>query len=194
MQSLTIAVAALSCCAAVFRMRAQDAPATQLPNVTYSAAGTFATPQISGSDLFRLAGEPFQLYIVSNEDTHPVQHGRGWGAYSGQKMKGEVTSGLDPQSPFRIQSSHAFLVLAIGNPNADDFQVTAPVEALKQKIMITAKLTIPHGTMAKWLIYPFTAPAALSPASGTVSYSDGTNTTVLAIQTGTLNGVKGSPR
>jgi len=112
---------ALSCCVTGSWMRAQHAPPTELPNAPDSATatGTFAAPQIGGNDPFKLAGEPFRIYIVANEDTHPVKHGRGWGAYAGRKLKGEVPSALVLQSPFKIQSAQAFLLLAIRNPDGD---------------------------------------------------------------------------
>jgi hypothetical protein len=166
---------------------------TKLPNVTYAAVGQFGTPAVSGSDIFRLAGQPFKIHVIANEATHPHAHGKGWGAYTDLPMKGEVTSGLVPQSPFAISSKKTFLALAIGNPNSDMVEIIAPVHAAGQMITVKAVLTLPDNTLAKWLIYPFNNAATLSPSSGTVSYSNGTDTTVLAIAQGTLNAEKGVP-
>src|ERR1700679_4345860 len=94
-------------------MRAQQ---VTLPNVTYTAEGTFATPAVSGADTFKLAGQPFKINIIGNEGTHPHAHGRGWGDYVDLRLIGTVTSGLIPQSPVNITSAHAFLGLAISNP------------------------------------------------------------------------------
>ena len=165
-----------------------------LPDVTYTASGTFATPAISGNDLFKLAGQPFKINVIGNEGTRPHAHGTGWGDYTGLRLRGLVTSGLIPQSPINISSANAFLGLAISNPAQDVFNMAAPVLVIKQRITISAKLTLPSGTMTKWLIYPFSAPVTLNPSNGTVTYAESSGSTVLAIQSGTLNAQKGVPQ
>jgi len=191
MQPVALAAAAAVSLVVFGQLFAQD---VTLPDVTYTASGTFSATQVSGNDLYKLVGEPFRITIVSNEATKPLKTGKGWAAYSGLKMKGTVTSNLDPNSPFTIESAHAFMVQGLGATH-DVFQLSVPVVVLKQKITISAKFTLPKGTYGRgWLIYPFTSPVTLSPASGTVSYSDGSNTTVLTVASGTLNAVKGAPR
>jgi len=41
-------------------------------NVTYTAAGTFSTVIVSGSDTFKLAGQAFSISIVASESAVPV--------------------------------------------------------------------------------------------------------------------------
>jgi hypothetical protein len=192
MQPAALSAAAIVSLVVFGQLFAQDA-SVKLPNVTYTASGTFSGTVVSGQDLFKLAGEPFKINLVANEATRPQKTGKGWADYSSLKMKGVVTSNLVPQSPFTIESAHAFMVQALGNTH-DLFQLAAPVVVVKQKITLSAKFTMPKGTYGKgWLIYPFTAPVALTPASGTVTYSDGTNSTVLTVASGALNAVKGAP-
>ncbi len=185
-----VAFAAVACLMVSGHMLAQDAT-VRLPNVTYTAQGTFSASPVSGNDLYKLAGQPFIINIVANEATKPQSHGNGYGVFTGLKMKGKVNSAL-LSTPVTIESAHAFLELAIGNPNYDVFVMAAPVVVLKKPITIKANLQLAHGTMTKWLIYPFSAPATLSPASGQVSYSANGATTVLTIANGTLNAVKGA--
>src|SRR5271166_7114554 len=64
------------------------------PNVYFIATGTFTSPQVSGNDTLKLAGEPFAISIVANAGSAPIKHGRNWANYSPLKMTGEVHSGL----------------------------------------------------------------------------------------------------
>jgi len=157
------------------------------PNVIYTAAGTFATPQISGTDTFRLAGEPFRVIVIASSAAVPHAHGTGWADYTALKMRGTVHSGLDP-SAVPLTSRYTFLALALGNPNYDVFEVQAPVIVIKQKITISATIQMPTGTIAKWTIHPFAAPVALtnSPSNATVTYVNGSDSTTLQIASGTL--------
>jgi hypothetical protein len=185
-KSTYIATLAAAGCLALFGQLLGQSPNTA-PNVIYSASGTFATPQISGVDTFRLAGEPFRVTIIANSATVPHAHGAGWADYTGLKMKGTVHSALDP-TPVPLTSSYTFMALALGNPNYDVFQVQAPVIVIKQKITISANIQMPVGTITKWLIHPFNAPVTLTnnPSNATVTYVNGTDSTTLAIASGTL--------
>jgi hypothetical protein len=192
-KSVAMAAAAIACLAVSGQVFAQ-ATDIKLPNVTYTASGTFGDTPISGNDLFRLAGEPFSINIVANEATVPKAHTAGHAVYTGLKMKGKVTSALVPQSPFTIESAHTFVAIAVGSPTADVFEMIAPVVVVKQRINITAKIVLPKGILQKgWRIYPFSGPGTLGPTTGTVTYSDGTNTTTLSFASGTLNCQKGVP-
>jgi hypothetical protein len=183
-QYLAIAAASLACVVAGAALHAQS-PNTA-PTVVYTASGTFATPQVSGDDTFRLAGEPFSIAVIANSATVPHAHGAGWADYAGLKLKGTVHSGLDP-SGVPMTSSYTFLALALGNPNYNVLQIQAPVIVIKEKITISANIHMPVGTMTKFLIHPFTAPASLDPTNATVTYTNGTDSTTLAIQSGTVN-------
>ena len=179
---MAIAALSLTCVASSAPLRAQDTA----PTVVYTASGTFATPQISGDDLYKLAGEPFSIVVIASSSTVPHAHGATWADYTGLKLKGTVHSGLDP-SGVPMTSSYTFLALALGNPSYDVMQIQAPVIVIKEKITISANIQMPTGTITKFLIHPFTAPATLSPANATVTYTNGTDSTTLAIQSGTVN-------
>jgi len=166
------------------QLHAQSASTT--PSVTYTASGRFATTSASGTDIFKLAGEPFNISLVVSESTKPHTHGAGYATYTGLSAKGTVTSALIPQSPFTLSSTHTFMALALGNPKYDVIELVMPVTVIKQKITITAKMTAPHGTFTKWSISPFGAPVKLTATSATVTYSDGTNPTTLSIANGSL--------
>jgi hypothetical protein len=154
------------------------------PNVTYTASGTFASPPISGEDTLRLAGEPFSINIVANAGSVPIQHGRNWAVLSPFKMTGIVHSGLLGATPVSIASDAASIYETIG-PDYDPFETGFPVDVVGIKLTIQAQITLPANTLVKPLIHPFAA-VSLTPANSTVTYSDGTNVTVLAIQVGTL--------
>jgi hypothetical protein len=184
MEVTTIAAALLLACSG--QVLAQKAAATA-PSVTYTASGKFASSPVSGTDTFRLAGEPFTISIVASEATKPHSNGKGWATYTGLTAKGTVTSALVPQSPFTLGSTHTFMALALGNPQHDVVELIVPVVVVKQQIRISAKLQLPHGTFTKWTIAPFNSTAKLDPSTATVTYSDGSNTTTLAIASGTLS-------
>jgi hypothetical protein len=158
--------------------------ATTLPNVIYTASGTFSSTPVSGNDLFELAGNPFKIYITANEGTRPHTTGKGYATYVDLRMKGSVTSGLSP-TPIPIQSTHTFFVLAIG-VDQDTIEIQAPVEVLQKSITISAKFVLPKGILTKYTIWQFSGPATLTPSSGPVSYSNSGATTVLTVATGSL--------
>ena len=156
------------------------------PNVTYTATGTFGTTPIGGSDLFKLAGEPFSISVVANEALVSKNHGAQWAVYSGLKMTGTVQSGLLP-TPVTIANSSTNLALAYGNPSYDVFLLGSPVKISGMTVTITANINMPEGTIGNDHILPFKAPVSLGPANATVTYSDGTATTTLAVANGTLS-------
>jgi len=161
------------------------------PNVLYTVSGKFATPPVSGSDVYKLAGEPFRVTITGNVATAPHAHGKAWADYIDLTMQGYVHTGLDP-SPVPLSSNYTFLALGLGNPAHEVFEVQTPVIVIRQRIMVKAMIDMPNGTLAKgWLIFPFTAPVSLDPTDATVTYTETVNgqavSTVLAIASGTLN-------
>jgi hypothetical protein len=83
-----------------------------------------------------------------------------------------------------IASDAASIYETIG-PDYDPFETGFPVDVVGIKLTIQAQITLPANTLVKPLIHPFAA-VSLTPANSTVTYSDGTNVTVLAIQVGTL--------
>ena len=183
MQATALAAAVMFCLAASEKLVAAS-PDTA-PNVTYTATGTFASPAVSGADLFKLAGEPFSISVVVNAATVPTSHGAQWAKYTGQKMTGSVTSGLEP-SPVAISSSSTSLELAIGNPSYDVFELFAPVNVLGIQINVLANIEMPPGTMTKPLAHPFASVTLGTP--DTVTYTDPATgaSTKLGIDSGTL--------
>jgi len=183
--SIAIALVAMACFAAPEELVAAT-PATTWPDVTYTASGVFASPPISGNDLFQLQGQPFDISVVANMATVPKTHGAHWGIYGPLPMVGTVQSRLLP-TPITISNNLTNIALATGNPSYDVFQLGSPIKVAGLTIRITAVITMPKGTITRGVIQPFTAPVTLSPANATLSYTDGTNVTVLGIQSGTLN-------
>ncbi len=165
--------------------------ATTAPNVTYTASGTFANPQVSGTDTLKMAGEPFTISIVANAAAVPVKHGPNWAVYSPLKMTGQVHSGLLGPTPVSIASGAASIELTVG-PSSDIFTTAFPVKVVGISLTINATITLPGGTLANQLVHPFGA-VTITSKNATVIYSDGTNSTTLAIQTGTVTGTIPSP-
>lgn len=153
------------------------------PNVTYTAAGTFSTV-VSGNDLFQLQGQPFNINVVANEALVAKTHGAQWADYTVLSMTGTVQSGLLP-TPISIANSSTSIELAVGNPSYNVFLLYSPVKVVGITLTIIATLHLPAGTLTNDHILPF-ATATLTPANATMSYSDGTTTTVLGIK-GTLS-------
>jgi len=184
MRAVTIATGAVMAAGAMWHLAASTQPATA-PDVIYTAQGTFASPQLSGADLFQLAGESFKIYVTANMADAPHATGTGWAAYTDLKLQGLVGTGLDP-SPVPIASSYTFMALAIGTAN-DALELAAPVTVIKSKVTMRATIKMPLNTFLKgWRIYPFGSKVTLAPATATASYANGTDTTTLAIASGSL--------
>jgi len=155
------------------------------PVITYTAAGTFASTPTSGADTLKLAGEPFSVTIAVSASTAPFKTGPNWAAYDKLKLTGSVHSGLLGPTPVNVASAEASIQQAIDPSQYDQFVMQAPVKVVGISLTIKAIIILPLGTFTKPLLHPF-APVALAPGNATVEYSDGTNTTVLAIQSGSL--------
>lgn len=189
-QLSAVALAAITCFAA------GGTALAAAPNVIYTATGTFATPAMSGSDLFKLAGQPFTIQVVANSATVPTSNGQQWARYTQLTMQGTVQSGLLP-TPIAIASNMTSLQLATGNPNYDLIIIFAPIKVVGIQLQITATIQLPKGTLKNALIHPFTATASLNSTNTTVIYSDGTTATTLTAQSGTIdallpNGTRGA--
>ncbi len=182
--SLVVAGAAVCCCGM------QTLMAATAPNVIYSATGTFASPPVSGNDLLGLAGQPFSISVVANAASVPKSHGANWALYAGLTMKGTVQSATFGSFP--IQNRSTSIELATGNPSYDLFTMGTPVNVIGILISVKARITMPTGTIANALIHPFSAPVTLTPANATLTYSDTTASTTLAMASGTLNAVLGA--
>jgi hypothetical protein len=167
------------------------------PTVTYTAAGMFASPALVGSDVFKLAGEPFSISIVVNAATVPTSHGSQWARYTGLPMTGSISTGLEP-TPYTIESRNTSIELATGNPSYDLFAMFAQVSVVSTPIDILASIQMPPGTLTKPLVHPFAAitlgpcqkPIPPGPCVDTVVYTDPSTgvSTTLGIASGSLAG------
>jgi hypothetical protein len=174
LRTTSLAAAAVCCLAAGQSLLAAD-PATSKPNVTYTATGTFGTPQISGLDQFKLAGQPFTISVVGNEALTPTSSGTAYATFSGLTMSATITSDFSGvPTPFVFQNHHASMELAVGNPNYDVIAITSPIfiGALNLQLTFLAEVQLPHGTLQGDHINPFTAPYTFTPTSvATFTYS-----------------------
>lgn len=178
----TAAITAGMLCLAV-----SDMQASTPPNVSFTATGTFSNPQVSGADTLKLAGEPFTINIVASAASKPVKSGPNWAVFSPLKMTGEVHSGLLGSTPVTVASAGASIQQALG-PTDDLFETAFPVKIVGISLTINATLHLPAGTLPNQLIHPFAA-VQLSPSTSRVTYSEGTTSTTLTIQSGTLTAV-----
>ena len=178
-------MALAACCFALSNNNLVAATASTSPIVTYAASGTFASTPISGSDTLKLAGEPFSVSIAVSESTVPYKTGSNWAAYNKLKLTGSVYSGLVGSTPITISSSQATIIQGIDPKKYDTFTMEAPISVLGISLTIKALIVMPIGTITKLTLAPFKA-VTLAPGNATVTYSDSSASTVLAIQVGTL--------
>jgi len=176
----TIAVALVFCFAIPDKLGATA------PIVTFTASGTFASTPTSGSDQLKLSGEPFEVSISVSEATAPFKHGPNWAAFNKLKLTGAVHSGLPGATPVTIGSGEATIIQAFDPGQYDTFTMEAPIKVVGISLTIKAVIVMPFGTFKNPLLQPFGSPVALAPGNATMTYSDGTSSTVLAIQTGAL--------
>lgn len=159
--------------------------ATTPPNITYTASGTFASTPVSGSDTLKLAGQPFSVTIVVSAATKPTRTGPNYAVYNKLKLTGSVHSGLLGSTPVNIASGEASIQQAINPGKNDQFIMQAPVKVVGISLTIKAVIVMPLGTITKPLLHPFTS-VSLAPGNATLTYSESTASTTVAIQTGTL--------
>jgi len=153
--------------------------------ITYTASGTFAATALNGADTLKLAGEPFAVTISVSSSTKPTKSGSNWDLYTKLKLTGQVHSGLLGSTPVTIASGGASIEQFINPGQNDLFTMAAPIKVVGLSLTIKANITMPVNTITKPLLHPFNA-VTLAPGNATVVYSDGTTSTTLAIQTGTL--------
>src|SRR5450755_3880499 len=177
--SITAAVAAVCCLTFTNRLVATA------PIITYTAAGTFASTPTSGNDTLKLAGEPFSVSIAVSASTAPAQTGKNWALYTKLKLVGTVHSGLLGTTPVNIASGGASIqqFVTAGQPGL--FLLGAPIKIVGINLTIKANITLPANALTKPLLHPFSS-ITLTPSVASLMYSDGTNSTSLAMQSGTL--------
>jgi len=162
MQSMVVASAALCCFAASVSAADQ--------NVTYTAFGIFATPPVSGEDVFFLAGEPFKITFVVNEAKKPTRYTETAAEYTDIWVK--ATTRESALGLVEIYDGPANLFLVVGSPNQPDWIfVNFPYPVAEDTVIFTAKIRMPAGTIATPAIRPFTAPVTLTPSDGVLTYA-----------------------
>jgi hypothetical protein len=161
------------------------ASSTNAGQVTFSAVGTFATPPLSGADALKMAGQPFTINVGGSSAAIPIQHGDNWAVFKPLTMSGTVESGLFGAVPIGISSSTAAIEQTVGVTQPDIFQSGFPITVSGIALTVRAYISLPPGTLASPYLRPF-ASVSLDPTNSTVSYSNGVNTTVLAVQTGSV--------
>jgi hypothetical protein len=118
--------------------------------------------------------------------SQPYEHGPNWAAFNKLKLNGTVHSGLLGATPVTITSTQATIIQAFDPEVYDSFTMEAPIKVVGISLDIDAVIIMPFGTFPNPLLHPFPTPITLAPANATMSYADGTATTVLAIASGTL--------
>jgi len=184
-KTITIAAGMLACFAASTQLTAAS-PATS-STVTYTATGTFAGTATSGSDIFKLAGQTFTINISAPEGLKPTKSGTGFAVYTKLKMTGTVQSGLVP-TPITLSTNAASIELGAGKN--DVFALFAPVKVLGLQINITAKITLPSGTIGTTAIGPLKAQAAYTATTSSATYSDTSAKTTLGVNGALSTAVK----
>ena len=186
MLAIAIAMAAIGCGAISVNLAAATVPDTA-PIITYKATGVFADSPTSGEDQLKLAGEPFGVSIAVSAATPPSKSGPNYDVYKGLDLLATVHSLLVGTTGVHLSSKQAVIIQTIVPTKYDSFVMEAPVRVPVVGVNLTIKATIlmPLGTISKPLLHPFKT-IYLRPSNAKVSYTDGTNTTVLAIKTGKL--------
>jgi hypothetical protein len=167
------------------------------PDVNYAATGVFATPAVSGMDIFKIAGQPFTLTLVINEATKPARGSETMAEYTNVTGRFTVKDGITGATHF-FNVLHANLFLVVGGPGKPDwFALTIPFDNEGLNMTVTAKVRMPAGTITTPAIRPFTAPVSLTPSDGSVTYACPAcpppctgNSTTLAFAGGTFSGYK----
>ena len=178
--AITIAVAAICCFAGSGKLLAQTGN-----TITYTASGTFGSP-VSGADGLELSGEPFSVSIAVSASTPPFKSNKkNWAAFNKLKLTGTVHSGIEGPTAINIGSNESTIIQAIDPDVKDIFTMEAPVAVAEVKVTVKAVVVMPAGTLKDYLLYPFSA-VTLTPTNATLEYTNGTNSTVLAIGSGTL--------
>jgi uncharacterized protein (TIGR03437 family) len=186
MLSIASTIAAIGCLTIAHGLAATVGTTTcTTAEITYTASGTFASTPLRGADTLKLAGEPFSVSIKVCASTPPTKIGPNYALYTLLTLTGAVHSGLTGSTPVDIKSTGASIEQAIDPGKYDLLQLGAPIRVVKINLTIRASVQMPVGTLTKPLLHPFN-PVTLSSSNATVTYSDGTNSTTLAVQTGTV--------
>jgi hypothetical protein len=176
-------LAAVGCCLAG-EVRSASASSDTSAKVIFTASGTFAASPVSGEDQLKLSGQPFTITVVGLSSLRPSQHDRNWALFQPLQMTGTVYSELIPGQAVSINSTTAAIDQAVG-ASEDIFQSGFPVTVVGIALTVRSHISLPGGTLSTALLRPFSS-VALDSTNSTVTYSNSTNSTVLAVQNGTL--------
>jgi uncharacterized protein (TIGR03437 family) len=147
--------------------------------IAYQASGEFGASVLGGADKLELAGEPFSITLYACETKAPIRTGSDYAVYSGLVLQGEVKSHL-LTSFTKISTDKTTFTLAVPPTGYDTIQLTGAVVIEGGTINITANIALPLGTFTTTSISPFAA-ASIVTARSQFTYSQGANTTTLAI-------------
>jgi len=165
MRSVAIAAAMISGFAASENLVASCTTQT----VTYEASGWFGSNVIKGQDIFRLAGQPFTIYLSACEGQTPSQTGPDDAIYSGIKLTGTVKSGLI-FTPYTIRPSAMTFVLVQPPTGPDLVQMQGNLTVFGTLIYIHGSIALPAGTLTSTSIAPFPSVSIVT-ANSFLSYS-----------------------
>ena len=134
--------------------------------VTYFATGAFSTPALSGEDQAGIAGSPFIISFVMDEDAIPVQHAGGTAEYSNVPVNGRFYYfDGNPNEP--LEGTPASLYLVCDAPDQPDWiilQLPLPISAIGT-IEVTAKILLPPGRSPRRPFGRSPPPCRSSPAT-----------------------------
>lgn len=165
-------------------------PAAAATTVTFTASGTFAATPVSGDDQLKLAGEPFSINIMASSGAVPHEHGSNWALFTPLTMQGSISSGLIGGTT-TISSTQAGVLQAVG-ASYDIFQGGFPIVVIDMNLTVRADFDLPPGSLSTALIHPF-YPVALGPGNATVTYSNGSLSTTLAVASGSVSATTQAP-
>jgi hypothetical protein len=149
----SIAIAA----AAVFGFAAAQNPAAASTCTTnmiaYQASGVFGSTPISGTDFFKLAGQPFSLTLYACEALKPIKTGPDYAEYYPVELIGGGKSGGLSQ-PYQTKTKTTFILVQPSTGlDSIGMQGTATVNGIS--IAIKGDVALPAGTLTSTSIAPF---------------------------------------
>jgi hypothetical protein len=166
MRSIAIAAAVISGFAASQNLMAVTCSEDV---VTYLASGAFGPNVIQGLDSFKLAGEPYTIYLYACESKQPSKTGSDYAIYTGIELTGTVQSSLITQ-PYTIKPAAMTFTLVEPTKGADLVEVAGDVLVEGSQIYIRATIALPAGTLTSTKIVPFSSVSIVT-ASSVFSYS-----------------------
>jgi len=161
-------------------------------NVIYYATGTFATPA-RGEDFGELAGEPFSIRILANENLKPTRQTDTSALYTRLSLEFAVSTGY-LEYPLGFTASNLSLLLRLGGAGQPDMiTIQFPTTIGPNQLTVSASVPLPPGTLTTTAIQPFSTPIDLAANNATVTYANSVAHTTLGIAVGKLYITPGPP-